>query len=72
MAVMYFSTRILSSVFQLDSSKLVALSIMAIGIPFNFVPGLVPEVGSAAITAIGFGFYNTSTASTLSLGSLPS
>ncbi|KAK1923400.1 putative vacuolar membrane protein [Papiliotrema laurentii] len=44
--VMYFSTQILAPVFQ-GSSKLVALAVMAIGIPFNFVPGLLPQsVGS--------------------------
>ncbi|ORY27082.1 putative vacuolar membrane protein [Naematelia encephala] len=40
--VMYFSTRILSSVFH-GNSKLVTLGIMGIGIPFNFVPGLLPN-----------------------------
>lgn len=40
---MYFSSKILSPVFQGDS-KLVALFVMAIGIPFNFVPGFLPEV----------------------------
>lgn len=41
--VMYFSTKILGPVFH-DSSKLVALFVMAIGIPFNFVPGCLPQV----------------------------
>jgi hypothetical protein len=41
--VMYFSTRILSSVFTAQS-RYVVLFIMSIGIPFNFVPGLLPEV----------------------------
>jgi hypothetical protein len=40
---MYFSTKILSPVFQGDS-KLVALFVMAVGIPFNFAPGFLPEV----------------------------
>jgi len=43
MPVMYFSTKILGPVFR-DSSKLVALFVMAIGIPFNFVPGCLPQV----------------------------
>ena len=43
MTVMYFSTKILGRVFH-DSSKLVALFVMAIGIPFNFVPGCLPQV----------------------------
>jgi hypothetical protein len=42
-SVMYFSTKILGPVFR-DSSKLVALFVMAIGIPFNFVPGCLPQV----------------------------
>lgn len=42
-AVMYFSTKTLSPVFQ-GNSKLVALFVMAIGIPFNFAPGVLPEV----------------------------
>ena len=41
--VMYFSTRIFAPIFQANS-KLVALGIMIIGIPFNFVPGLLPTV----------------------------
>ena len=44
-SVMYFSSKILSPVFQGDS-KLVALFVMAIGIPFNFAPGVLPEVSS--------------------------
>lgn len=40
---MYFSTKILSPVFKGDS-KLVALFVMAVGIPFNFAPGFLPEV----------------------------
>lgn len=46
---MYFSTRIFTPVFHANS-KLVALGIMAIGIPFNFVPGLLPSVRSSLIS----------------------
>jgi hypothetical protein len=40
---MYFSTRILSTVFSTES-RYVVLFIMGIGIPFNFVPTVLPEV----------------------------
>lgn len=40
---MYFSTKILAPVFQGDS-KLIALTVMAVGIPFNFVPSVLPAV----------------------------
>lgn len=46
---MYFSTKILGPVF-LDNSKLVALFVMAVGIPFNFVPGCLPQVSDELMT----------------------
>lgn len=49
--VMFFSTRILKTVFQAQS-RLVALGMMAIGIPFNFVPGLLPKVRHKALYGI--------------------
>lgn len=49
-AVMYFSTSTLAPVFQ-DNSKLVALAVMAIGIPFNFVPGLLPQVRRPSLSS---------------------
>lgn len=40
---MYFSTKILAPVFQGDS-KFIALTVMAVGLPFNFVPSILPAV----------------------------
>jgi len=60
--VMYFSTGILAPVFGGDS-KLVALAVMAVGIPFNFVPGLLPSV------RLDFRFVAENGANTQSLGS---
>ena len=37
---MFFSSKILKSTFG-GSSKLVTLSMMAVGIPFNFLPGIL-------------------------------
>ena len=48
-SVMYFSTKILGPVFH-DNSKLVALFVMAVGIPFNFVPGCLPQVSDVSMT----------------------
>ncbi|KAI9637137.1 putative vacuolar membrane protein [Dioszegia hungarica] len=59
--VMYFSSRILQPVFKAES-KLVVLGIMAVGTPFNFLPGLLPSsIGSKRIlltSALGTSLFS--------------